>query len=342
MKKSNDAHKNVFHESKEPSGHGFVDGYNFNNGVDYSKIIASFATTGFQATHLSCAIEIIKKMREEKCTIFLGYTSNLVSSGLRDVFRFLAEHKLVDVIVTTTGGIEEDLIKCLGPFLLGEFENSGSKLRKEGINRIGNILVPNSRYEAFEKFIIPELHKLADAQERAGHVINPSELIAHLGRAINDERSIYYWTAKHNIPVFCPAITDGSIGDMLHFFSYKRTSFKIDVVQDVKQMNNLAMDAKKAGVIILGGGIIKHHICNATMMRNGAEYAVYINTNQEFDGSDAGARPDEAVSWGKILPNAQSVKVCADATIVFPLIVAETFANTFTSSLATARSLSKC
>ena len=63
------------------------------------------------------------------------------------------------------------------------------------------------------------------------------------------------------------------------------------------------------------------------MMRNGADYSVYINTGQEFDGSDSGARPDEAVSWGKILPGAESVKVYGDATIVFPLLVAKTFAQ---------------
>lgn len=63
------------------------------------------------------------------------------------------------------------------------------------------------------------------------------------------------------------------------------------------------------GCIILGGGLIKHHICNANLMRNGTDYAVYINTSAEFDGSDAGASPDEAVSWGKIRPGAQSVKV---------------------------------
>ena len=62
-------------------------------------------------------------------------------------------------------------------------------------------------------------------------------------------------------------------------------------------------------MIILGGGIVKHHIANACLMRNGAESAVYINTAQEFDGSDAGARPDEAVSWGKIKVGADSVKV---------------------------------
>ena len=66
---------------------------------------------------------------------------------------------------------------------------------------------------------------------------------------------------------------------------------------------------RKTGMIILGGGVPKHHICNANMMRNGADYAVFINTAQEFDGSDSGAHPDEAVSWGKICGSAKTVKV---------------------------------
>lgn len=104
------------------------------------------------------------------------------------------------------------------------------------------------------------------------------------------------------------------------------------------------MKAKKSGMIILGGGIVKHHICNANLMvswitfilhiykvielqRNGADYSVYINTANEYDGSDSGARPDEAVSWGKIKKEAKPVKVNADATLIFPLVVAETFAR---------------
>ncbi|MBI4450719.1 deoxyhypusine synthase [Candidatus Woesearchaeota archaeon] len=327
MDKKDTARTNVFHKSEEPTGRKEVHGYDFNKGADFNAIMDSFAATGYQATHLARAIDIINRMRADKCTIYLGYTSNMVSSGLRDVFRFIVQHKLVDVIVTTAGGFEEDLIKCLGPFLLGEFDERGAALREQGINRIGNILVPNSRYEAFEDFLIPHLTACADEQQRTGHVLTPSEFIARLGTSINHECSIYYWASKHGIPVFCPALTDGSIGDMLHFFSYKRHEFKLDIVQDIRKLNNLTMDAKRTGIIILGSGIVKHHICNANMMRNGADYAVYINTAQEFDGSDAGARPDEAVSWGKILPGANSVKVFADATIVFPLIVAKTFAK---------------
>lgn len=79
----------------------------------------------------------------------------------------------------------------------------------------------------------------------------------------------------------------------------------------------------------MGGGVIKHHICNANLMRNGANFSVYINTAQEFDGSDAGARPDEAVSWGKIAIDAKPVKVSSDFSLVLPILIGETFARNF-------------
>ena len=128
-------------------------------------------------------------------------------------------------------------------------------------------------------------------------------------------------------PVFCPALTDGSLGDMLYFHTFKSSpeQLRVDIVEDIRKINTIAVRARRTGMIVLGGGIVKHHIANANLMRNGAESAVYINTAQEFDGSDAGARPDEAVSWGKIKPDGDSVKVYAEATVVFPLIVAATF-----------------
>lgn len=317
---------NVLRESEEPTGLA-IKGYDFNKGVNFDEIITSYSSTGFQASNLTKAIEIIQKMRKEGCTIYLGYTSNMVTSGLRDIFRYLAEHKMVDVIVTTAGGIEEDIIKCIKPFILGKFDADGVELREKGINRTGNIFVPNSRYVEFEKFMVPLLEKMNEEQQKTGIVITPSEFITTLGKEINNKESIYYWTSKHTIPVFCPALVDGSIGDMMYFFSYKHPEFKLDTVRDLRKLNDLTLDAKKTGLIILGAGVVKHHILNANMLRNGCDYAVYINTSQEYDGSDAGARPEEAISWGKILPDSSFVKVFGDATILFPLIVAKTFAK---------------
>ncbi|XP_075880190.1 deoxyhypusine synthase [Nelusetta ayraudi] len=321
-----------------------IRGYDFNQGRDLQGVMKSYLTTGFQASRLGLAIQEINHMIEKRlepseeeeeanteeslpgCTIFLGYTSNLISSGVRESIRYLAEHKMVDVIVTTAGGIEEDFIKCLAHTYLGDFHLPGKELRLKGINRIGNLLVPNDNYCKFEDWLIPILDQMLLEQNTEGTRWTPSKMIHRLGKEINNPESVYYWAYKNNIPVFSPALTDGSLGDMLYFHSYKNPGLILDIVEDIRRINTQAVRAKKTGMIILGGGLVKHHIANANLMRNGADYAVFVNTGQEFDGSDSGARPDEAVSWGKIRTDAQPVKVYADATLVFPLMVAETFA----------------
>jgi len=320
------ARKNILRRSEEAEGTK-IQGYDFNQGVDYDKILDSFKSTGMQADNFFKAIEIIKKMISDKSFIYLAYTSNMVTSGLRDIFRYLAQHKKIGVIVTTGGGIEEDIIKCLGDFILGDFRASGKNLREKGINRAGNIFIPNSRYCDFEDFILPIFEEFYKIQKETGKVFTASDLIWKLGEKINDEKSIYYWCWKNQIPVFCPTITDGSIGDMIYFFKSKNPDFKMDVAEDIWRINNSTIGKKKTGVIILGTGSIKHHVCNANMFRNGADYAVYINNAIESDGSDSGALPEEAVSWGKLTIESQRVKVFGDAIILFPFLVAKTFAK---------------
>jgi len=328
-----------------------IEGYDFNNGVNFEELFKSYTKIGFQATSVGKSIDIINKMlkwrlsdepvneneadeyldeevrKNTKCTIFLGYTSNLISSGLREMIRFLVQHKLVSCIVTTAGGVEEDFIKCMAPTYLGEFHVNDEEFRKNGLNRTGNLIVPNENYCKFEDWVMPLFDEMWEEQQKKGTIWSPSKVIKRLGERINNPDSVYYWAAKNDIPVFCPALTDGSLGDMLFFHSYKKQNFIIDIVSDIRELNRIALKAKKTGVVILGGGIVKHHILNANLMRNGADYAVYVNTGSEYDGSDAGARPSEAVSWGKLKINCESVKIWADASIVFPILVANTFAK---------------
>lgn len=249
-----------------------------------------------------------------------------MSSGLRETIRWLVEHGFVSAVVTTAGGVEEDLIKCLAPTYMGSFNLKGADLRARGMNRIGNLIVPNSNYCAFEDWVIPILDQMlveqeASRQDEEPLVWTPSTVIHRLGKEINNPKSIYYWAYKNNIPIFCPALTDGSLGDMLYFHTFKSSPkfLDISVTRDIRRINSMAVTAKRAGMIILGGGVVKHHIANACLMRNGAESAVFVNTAQEYDGSDAGARPDEAVSWGKIKADADSVKVNNLSTNVYRL-----------------------
>ena len=324
--KSNIARKNILRKSKEIKGIP-IQGYDFDNGINYEEIIKSYSSTGAQASNLGKAIEIINEMIKENAFIFFGYTSSMVSSGLREIFRWLVKHKKINVIVTTAGGVEEDIIKCLGDFYLGDFRASGAELRKKGINRIGNIYAANNRYIEFEEFFQPLLKELYDEQKQTGKIISASEIVWKLGEKINDEKSICYWAWKNKIKIYCPAITDGALGDNIYFFKSKNPEFKIDITEDIVELNNSTIGLKKSGVILLGIGVIKHSILNANMFRNGADYAVYVNEAEEHNASDAGALPEEAISWGKILPKAKHVKVFGDATIIFPLIVASTFAR---------------
>ena len=186
----------------------------------------------------------------------------------------------VDVVVCTAGGIEEDFMKCLAPTYLGDFKLKGTDLRAKGVNRLGNLLIPNSNYCLFEDWFNPILTAVTDEQVNDGVRWTPSKLIHRLGKEINNPDSVYYWCYKNDIPVFCPALTDGSLGDMMYFHSYKRPEFMLDIVGDIRAINDLAMRAHCTGMVILGGGLVKHHTCNANLMRNGAEFSVYINTGQ--------------------------------------------------------------
>ncbi|XP_033226128.1 probable deoxyhypusine synthase [Belonocnema kinseyi] len=331
-----------------------VKGYDWNRGIDYPALLQTYKQSGFQATNFGLATDEIRRMlavrstpltteqiesfedddfikRKSPCTIFLGYTSNMASCGVRDCIRFLVQHKLIDCIVATAGGVEEDLIKCLAPTFVGDFNLDGKYLREKGINRIGNLLIPNNNYCLFEDWVTPRFDAMLQEQNEQGILWTPSKVITRLGQEIDNPASICYWAAKNKIPIFSPALTDGSLGDMMYFHSFRNPGLVIDILSDLKRLNTMAMKAVNSGMIIIGGGVVKHHICNANLMRNGADYSVFINTSTEFDGSDSGARPDEAVSWGKIRKEATPVKIYAEASLIFPLLVGETFARYYHS-----------
>jgi len=143
-------------------------------------------------------LQIPEVRAQTRCNIFLGYTSNLISSGLREVILYLVKHKHVAAIVTTAGGIEEDFIKCLGKTYLADFNLDGADLRRRGMNRIGNLVVPNDNYCKFEDWLLPILDAMLAEQKETGDVWTPSSFIRRLGKEINNEESVYYWAYKVN------------------------------------------------------------------------------------------------------------------------------------------------
>ncbi len=306
-----------------------IKGYDFEKKFNYNDFLESYKQIGFQGSNLGAAISIFREMIEKKIPIFISFTGNMISSGNRELITYLVKDQLVAGIVTTGAAIEEDIIKCIKPFHLGSFEAKGSFLSENSIGRIGNIFVPFDRYLYLEKFLNELFPNLYEKQKENNKALSTHEVAREAGLLIEKnehtsekcKESFLYWASKNNIPVFCPGITDGAIGDISVFFKNNNKGFAIDITEDNKALTSLLMNQEQAASIILGGGISKHFLLNAAIFRDGFEYSIYLTTAAEFDGSDSGGNQEEAISWAKIKPDAKRIKVLADATITFPILV---------------------
>ncbi|MBI5228838.1 deoxyhypusine synthase [Candidatus Micrarchaeota archaeon] len=299
-----------------------IEGIKISEGMSATDLVNQMRFAGLQASELRKAVEVIGEMKQENAVLILTFTSNMVSSGLRELFAQLCEERFVDAIITGIGSVEEDFIKTEKPFLLGDFNLDDRELHEKGINRIGNILVPNDRYIWLEKKLKPFFEKELEKQKKVRRLLAPHEMINDLGKETSDKNSFVFQCAKKDIPIFCPCPIDGAFGLQVHLFKQDHPEFGIDVSGDLKPLANLVLHAKKTGGIILGGGFAKHHAIGANILRGGFDYAVYVSTGSEFDGSLSGAKTREAISWGKINEKAETAYVEGDASILFPLIIA--------------------
>ncbi len=274
------------------------------------------SSLGFQATELSRAAEILAEAKREKATLFMSMTSNIVSSGLREVVAALCDARVVDAIVTTTGSVEEDIMKTKFDFVLGNFDEDDRGVKGEALNRIGNLLVPDEAYLWLEDFDNETMFPLFK------ETLVPSDYCRLAGGKISDKRSFLYQAAKNKIPVFLPGFTDGAIGDHVYFWNQGRR-LVVDQTAELRSFYDMMISARKTAGLVIGGGIAKHHLIGAAILRNGLDYAVYVSTGTAGDGSLSGARPTEAVSWNKLKDRKNSAFVEAEATLALPLLAAK-------------------
>jgi len=324
--------KKLYYSIKKPvdlSNLPEISGYDFDKGVDFDRIVKSFSTSGIQAANLGSAISTLNTVIRENVPVFLGFTSNMISSGMREIIKYLVKNKKVAVLCTSAGGVEEDAIKANLPFRVGNFDSKGDILFDAGVGRIGNIYTTNEHYANFEKFI----RKVFEFLMKEETVITPTRICWMMGKVMEEEEeynhnsSYLYWAYKHNIPVYCPGIIDGAIGDIVYFLRKKYPKLIIDVAKDHEKLIDYTMNCERTAAVILGGGLPKHYVLNANIFKEGLDYAVYISTATEHDASDSGGNIEEAISWAKIKPNAISVKVNSEASIVFPILVGATWAK---------------
>jgi deoxyhypusine synthase len=328
--------KKLYYQMKKPvdlSNLPEIRGYDFENGFDFEKFTESLSTSGIQAANLGKAISIVNAMIREGAQIYLSFTSNMISSGVREIVTYLVKNECISLLCTSCGGVEEDAIKANMPFRIGDFHVKGEVLFDAGVGRIGNIYATNEHYSYFEFFIREVFEELLKQQKEDKKPITPSKICKMMGKVIgekegyNKDGSYLYWAYRNDIPVFCPGIVDGAIGDIGYFFKKSHPEFEIDVLADHERIIDYTLNCEKTGAIILGGGTSKHYILNANIFREGFNYAVYISTSDYYDASDSGGSQEEAITWAKIRLDAPRVKVHCEATIAFPLLVAATFAK---------------
>lgn len=298
-----------------------VEDLRLTKGMSISKLIEQFGSAGgFNSKLLAEAAEILKEIYSTKgCLKFLSFPANLVSTGLRGIFRDLARRKLFDVFVTTCGALDHDLARSFKPYYHGSFFVDDARLRARKIHRLGNVFVPEGSYGLIIEEKMQEF--LREIYSRGIRELCSHELCRELGRWIGREDSFLYWCQRNGIPVVVPGSTDGAVGYQLWLFSQDHRDFRLNPLGDEQLMNDLMWKAKSTGALVVGGGISKHHVIWWAQFRGGLDFAVYLTTAHESDGSLSGARTREAISWGKIKKGAKHVTVEGDATITLPLLV---------------------
>jgi len=273
---------------------------------------------GFQGNKIAEAVNILERMiKDKKSLSFLSFPACLVATGIRGVFKEMVKRKWFDLVITTCGTLDHDLARSWGDYYCGSFGLNDEAVKKKGFSRLGNVLVPDKVYaEQVEKNVQRFLSEIYEEKKE----LATYELVWEFGKRLDSEDSIIYWATKNKIPVIVPGITDGMIGYQLWMFSQDK-DFKINVLKDEQLLNDRVWDAEKTGALIVGGGISKHHTIWWNQFKGGLDYAVYLTTAIEADGSLSGARPREAVSWGQIKENAEKILIFGEASSILPLMI---------------------
>lgn len=289
------------------------------NGDDIQSIFEQLSTSGgFESRNLAEGLEILSTMLNDKdCLKFLSFVAAITSTGLRGIIADMLKKKMFDVVITTCGALDHDIARYFSNYLEGSFTLDDAKLLEKNIHRLGNVLVP---MESYGPIIEEKMQMFLEAAYKSGKKeMSTADITRMIGENLG-EGSFLYWAYKNNIPVIVPGIVDGAVGSQIWMFTQKHSDFKLNVVADSEILSSLIFKAKKSGSLMLGGGISKHHTLWWNQYRDGLDYAVYITTAQEFDGSLSGALVREAISWGKVTQSAKQTTIHAEITTILPFL----------------------
>ncbi|KPU81198.1 deoxyhypusine synthase [Nitrosopumilus sp. PRT-SC01] len=273
---------------------------------------------GFESVNLSDGLEILTKMiSDEKCLRFISFVAAVISTGLRGIIKDMIKNKWFDVAITTCGALDHDIARHFSHYKEGSFTMDDKELADQNIHRLGNILVP---MESYGPIIEEKMQEFLEEEYQNGtREMTTVEICKMIGKHLGED-SFLFWAYKNDVSVIVPGIVDGAVGSQIWLFTQKHNDFKLNIIGDAELLSGLIFKAKKSGAFMIGGGISKHHTLWWNQYREGLDYAFYITTAQEFDGSLSGALVKEAISWGKVTQKAKQATLHAEVTTILPFI----------------------
>jgi deoxyhypusine synthase len=294
---------------------------NIDENSSIEKIFSEISQSGgFESVNLSAGVDILTEMiHDEKCLRFVSFVGAVVSTGLRGIIRDMIRKKWFDVTITTCGALDHDIARHFSSYKEGSFTMDDNQLADQEIHRLGNVLVPVNSYgplieEKMQQFLTEEYNN-------GVREMGTSEICQMIGKHLGED-SFLYWAYKNNVNVVVPGIMDGAVGSQIWLFCQNHGDFRLNLTKDADLLSGLIFKAEKSGAFMIGGGISKHHTLWWNQYREGLDYAFYITTAQEFDGSLSGALVREAISWGKVTQEAKQSTLHAEVTTILPFIFA--------------------
>lgn len=282
-----------------------------------SQLVDSFSGCAFGAGRLWEAADIYRDMQDDReCTKFFGMAGAMVPAGMRQIVSDMIRNREIDILVTTGANLVHDIIESMGlHHYKGTEATDDVQLKHQAINRIYDVFLPEEHFAKLEEKLQSILRDIPDK-------LSITEFLSHIGSGLDDNNSILKSAHDMGVPVYCPAIQDSIIG--LQAWLYRQTKpLNVDVFADMKGLIDRCYEAKRTGVLIVGGGVPKNFILQSMLVTpKSFDYAIQLTMDRPETGGLSGATLDEARSWGKVGENARAVTVYSDATITLPLIMA--------------------
>lgn len=296
-------------------------------GLSAADVLARMERVSFQGRNLGTARRIWERMLASDVAIFLGAAGALSAGGMRLILAHLIEQRYVDCLVSTGANLYHDLHETRGKrHFIGSPLLDDSTLAAERIDRVYDTLASEDDFCRNDEWIADFVLTL----ERRPYTTR--EFLYRLGERLwHDTSAPGILTAAYraNVPIYCPAIADSSIGMGLSQARHRdATAGVIDVIGDVVESANLVIRVASTATVVLGGGTPKNFINQASVQAEfyddrvgGHRFAIQIITDVPHFGGASGSSLEEAQSWGKLAMDSEKVTVQSDVTIALPVLV---------------------